>query len=116
MFVILELLDMLHVFLGVVTIEALLHDMTVTNMACTALVGADACFVLYASVHRIYRELHGRKWDPTRHGPAAAKVYVAHAAPAARDIAASDGIELTFNAPGINESSLNWGTFEKKIK
>jgi hypothetical protein len=115
-FVLLELLDMLHVFLGVVTIEALLHDMTVTNMACTALVGADACFVLYASVHRIYRELHGRKWAPTRHGPAAAKVYVAHAAPAAQNIAPSDGIELTFNAPGINESSLNWGTFEKKIK
>jgi hypothetical protein len=38
------------------------------------------------------------------------------AAPAAHDVGPPDGIELTFNAPGINEISLNWGTFEKKIK
>jgi len=116
-FLLLELMDILQVFLGAVTIEALLHDMTVTNMACTALVGADACLVLYASAHRIYREMHARKWAATPQGPSAARAHAVPAAPrAAREMASSDGIELTFNAPGINESSLTWGTFEKKIK
>jgi hypothetical protein len=149
-FVVLELADLLHLFLGVVTVEALLHDMTVTNMACTALVGCDGCFVLYGVVYRVYGEIQARQRAPARQGapdtqktpgvydlrpaarlwsadmlaaPAARDIGPARqrptdmlAAPAAHDVGPPDGIELTFNAPGINEISLNWGTFEKKIK
>jgi len=116
-FVVLELADLLHLFLGVVTVEALLHDMTVTNMACTALVGCDGCFVLYGVVYRVYGEIQSRQRSPAREAPKMARVVigvpVAHSTP---EMPPGDAIELTFNAPGINEINLNWGTFEKKFK
>ena len=116
-FVVLESADLLHLFLGVVTVEALLQDMTVTNMACTALVGCDGCFVLYGVVYRVYGEIQSRQRPPAREAPKMARVVigvpVVHSTP---ELPSGDAIELTFNAPGINEINLNWGTFEKKIK
>ena len=116
-FVVLESMDLLHLFLGVVTVEALLHDVTVTNMACTALVGCDGYFVLYGVVYRVYGEMKARQRSPAREAPKMARVVIGmpavHSTP---EMLPGDGIELTFNAPGINEINLNWGVFEKKIK
>jgi len=115
-FVVLESLDLLHLFLGVVTVEALVHDVTVTNMACTALVGCDGCFVLYGVVYRVYGEIQARLRSRAQEPPKTARVIGMPPVPSAPEMPPGDGIELTFNAPGIHEINLNWGVFEKKIK
>jgi hypothetical protein len=116
-----KVLYVLQLFLSLVAIEILLHDITLTSMACVVLVACDAFLVLYTSVYHIYHEIRVQKWPNAQSGAtndasgdnedvAATMPHVRSKTSLRDDM--SD--EFDVNHQKINIDSLNWRIFQKK--
>ena len=124
-FVVIKVLYLFQLFLSLVAIEILLHDITLTNMACVVVVACDACFMLYTSVYRIYHELRARKWftgEPTatnEDGATTQNEDEARITPhmKCRTVVLCEkdaSSHFDVNEQHINVESLNWSIFQKK--
>jgi hypothetical protein len=116
-----KVLYVLQLFLSLVAIEILLHDITLTSMACVVLVACDAFLVLYTSVYHIYHEIRVQKWPNAQSGAtndaSAENENVATTMPHTRSkISLRDDMsdEFDVNHNKINIDSLNWRIFQKK--
>jgi hypothetical protein len=116
-----KVLYVLQLFLSLVAIEILLHDITLTSMACVVLVACDAFLVLYTSVYHIYHEIRVQKWPNAQSGAtndaSAENENVATTMPHTRSKTSlrddmSDEFDVNHNK--INIDSLNWRIFQKK--
>ena len=116
-----KVLYVLQLFLSLVAIEILLHDITLTSMACVVLVACDAFLVLYTSVYHIYHEIRVQKWPNAQSGATndasvenedvAATLQHTRSKTSLRDDM-SDEFDVNHNK--INIDSLNWRIFQKK--
>ena len=124
MFVTIVFVQVLHVFqlfISLVAIEILLHDITLTSTTCVVLVACDAFLILYTSVYHFYHEIRTQKWFNTQSGATNdASVnnedVAATMAQARKTFTFKDDMsdEFDVNHQKINIDSLNWRIFQKK--
>ena len=108
----LELLDGVQIFGSLLSIEVLLVDTTLTNLACLVLLICDAACVFAASIFRIYHKIKTWRWSAARRRAAHAGARVPAGAPqAAHDDRSND---LGFKQADMHINSLNLQIFAKK--
>jgi hypothetical protein len=107
--ILVELLDIPQIFGSVITFEALLQDITLTNFACIVLVACDAACIVYGSGYRIYHVVKKRVGSPRKQ-----QVSSARNAPAFNPYTRTElnTGELNFNETDINVNTIR--IFEKK--
>lgn len=107
--ILVELLDVPQIFGSVITFEALLQDITLTNFACIVLVACDAACIVYGSAYRIYHALKKRVASPRKQQ--------APSTPNAPAFNQYPRTELNTSELNFNETDINVNTiriFEKK--
>ena len=115
-----QVLHVFQIFISLVAIEILLHDITLTSMTCVVLIACDAFLILYTSVYHFYHEIRTQKWFNAQSGAtndaSVNNEDVAAAMQARRTFTLKDDMsdEFDVNHQQINIDSLNWSIFQKK--
>lgn len=110
-----KVLYVIQLFVSFVAIEVLLHDITLTSMACVVLVACDAFLIVYTSVYHIYHEIRVQKWFTAASGATHdASVKTEVSATRNLEFKENDMSEFDVNHQQINIDSLNWRIFQKK--
>jgi hypothetical protein len=114
-----QVLHVFQLFISLVAIEVLLHEITLTSMTCVVLVACDAFLILYTSVYHLYHEIRTQKWFKTQSGATNDvsvnnQDAVATMSQAKRTFTDDMSDEFDVNHQKINIDSLNWRIFQKK--